>query len=148
MQAESSVPSRQVTAEIEVRYAETDQMGVVHHSVYMVWFEVARTRLCLTTGWHYAEIEKLGYQLVVTATGTRHLAPARFGDHLLVECRVDRLRSRILRFTYLVTRQGEKLAEGFTEHIWVDAATGRPCRIPEVLRDAFETLVAEITPCT
>ncbi len=51
--------------EIEVRYAETDQMGVVHHANYLIWFEHARTQLCLESGLHYAEIERAGYYMIV-----------------------------------------------------------------------------------
>jgi hypothetical protein len=64
-------PSRapvRVETDIEVRYAETDQMGVVHHANYVIWFELARTRLCSESGFHYADIEKLGYLLMVTGS--------------------------------------------------------------------------------
>lgn len=132
------------TTDVEVRYAETDQMGVVHHSVYLVWFELARTRLCLLSGYHYAEIEKLGYQLVVVGTETRHLKGARYGDTVAVTCWVEKMWSRGLRFAYEVRRGSEegseKLASGATEHVWVEAASGRPCRTPEVLRVPFARL--------
>jgi len=127
--------------EVEVRYAETDQMGVVHHSVYLVWFEQARTRHCLETGYHYAEIEDLGYYLVVTGTEMRLLKGAAYGQTVGVTCRLERLKSRALRFAYEVDHQGEVLARGATEHVWVDRASGRPCRTPEVLREPFARLV-------
>ena len=53
-----------VQTEVEVRYFETDAMGVVHHAHYLVWFEQARTHLCASSGYHYAEIEELGYFLM------------------------------------------------------------------------------------
>ena len=126
--------------EIEVRYAETDQMGVVHHSVYLVWFEVARTRLCIETGFHYADVEALGYYLVVTRTETRYLSGVSYGESVGVACWLDRLSSRGLHFGYEVRRGDRVVATGATEHIWVEQASGRPCRIPEVLKDPFNKL--------
>jgi acyl-CoA thioester hydrolase len=137
-----STPLR-VELDVEVRYAETDQMGVVHHSVYLVWFELARTRLCLESGHHYADVEKLGYYLVVTRTETRFLAGATYGDTVRVVCWLDRMGSRGLRFAYEVRRGGEAIATGATEHVWVDRESGRPCRIPEVLREPFTRLAGD-----
>ena len=126
--------------EVEVRYAETDQMGVVHHANYIVWFELARTRLCATSGFHYADIEKLGYLLMVTGVESRYHRPARYGDVVQVHCWCVRLGSRGLRFAYEVRKGDEKLVTGATEHIWIERETGRPCRTPEPLREPFARL--------
>ena len=126
--------------DVEVRYAETDQMGVVHHANYVVWFELARTAFCLQSGRHYADIEKLGYLLMVVGVETRYLRPAHYGDTVQVICRIGRLASRAMRFEYEVRREGQILATGATDHLWVAKETGRPCRIPEVLKPAFERL--------
>ncbi len=131
---------RAVEIEVEVRYAETDQMGVVHHATYPVWFEVARTRLCSRTGYHYADIERMGYLLLVTRLELRYLMPARYGDTVSVRCWMEDMRSRSLAFAYRVHRDGRELVTGRTEHLWLEAATRRPCRIPEVLRDPFARL--------
>jgi acyl-CoA thioester hydrolase len=135
--------SCRVDVDVEVRYAETDRMGVVHHSVYPVWFEVARTRLCIETGYHYAAIEDLGYLLVVTGVGTRFLAPAGYGDTVQVGCWLDRMASRILRFGYEVSRAETVLATGSTEHVWVRRETQRPCRIPSILKEPFSRLLVQ-----
>lgn len=140
-----SDPDKSVTIPVEVRYAETDQMGVVHHANYVVWFELARTALCSATGHHYADVERLGYLLMVTGVEARFLRPARYGDTVQVTCRLERLASRGLRFAYEVTRDGERLVSGATEHLWVAQATGRPCRMPDVLRPGFEAL-AQASP--
>jgi acyl-CoA thioester hydrolase len=124
--------------DVEVRYAETDQMGVVHHSVYVIWFELARTRLCLLSGFHYADIEKQGYYLVVTRTECRFGTGAKYGDTVQVEARLEEYKSRGLRFVYEVKRGNEILASGATEHIWVDRKSGRPCRTPPQLVEPFE----------
>jgi len=129
-----SEPVRCLT-EIEVRYAETDQMGVVHHANYVIWFELARTRLCAMSGFTYAEIERLGYLLMVTAVELRYRRPARYGETVRVTCWGDRLASRGVSFAYEV-----RLATGRTEHIWIAADSGRPSRMPEQLRAPFERL--------
>jgi acyl-CoA thioester hydrolase len=126
--------------EVEVRYAETDQMGVVHHANYVVWFELARTRLCALSGLHYAEIETLGYLLMVSAVTVSYRRPARYGDTVQVTCRTARMASRGLHFAYEVRKDGELLATGATEHIWIEAASGRPCRTPEPVRAPFARL--------
>jgi len=134
-----SEPVRCVT-EIEVRYAETDQMGVVHHANYVVWFELARTRLCALSGFTYAEIERLGYLLMVTAVELRYRRPARYGDTVGVTCWGERLASRGVSFAYEVRRGDDLLATGRSEHIWIEGASGKPCRMPEQLRAPFERL--------
>ena len=74
----------EVVVDVEVRYAETDQMGVVHHAQYPVWFEIARTRLCAASGVHYAEIERLGYHLMVSRVEVGY-AQAVLGAEIDVE---------------------------------------------------------------
>ncbi len=140
-----SEPVRHTTA-VEVRYAETDQMGVVHHANYLIWFELARTRLCTLSGFHYAEVEKMGYLLMVTGAELRYRKGARYGDTVDVACWLERLGSRGLRFAYEVARAGELLATGATEHVWVEIARGRPCRIPEPLREPFVRLAGSLEP--
>jgi acyl-CoA thioester hydrolase len=132
-------PTRHVT-DIEVRYAETDQMGVVHHANYIVWFELARTGLCALSGYHYADIEKMGYLLMVTGVEVRYRKPARYGDVVQVVCWNERLGSRGLRFAYEVRQGDDLLVTGATDHVWIEAATGRPCRAPEAIHAKFREL--------
>ena len=139
MNRETAMPERS-DIDIEVRYAETDQMGVVHHANYIIWFELARTRLCALTGFHYADIEKLGYLLMVTGVESRYHRPARYGDVVTVCCWCERLGSRGLRFAYEVRKGDEKLVTGVTDHIWIEKETGRPCRTPQALREPFARL--------
>jgi acyl-CoA thioester hydrolase len=133
-------PPVEQVIDVEVRYAETDQMGVVHHAEYVVWFEMARTRLCAESGFHYADIERLGYFLMVTAVEVSYRRAARYGDTVQVACALERLGSRGLRFAYRVRRAGELLVRGATEHVWVDRASGRPCRMPAQLAGPFRRL--------
>lgn len=119
-------------------------MGIVHHANYLVWFELARTSLCRQSGYHYAEIERLGHSLTVTGATVRYRRAARYGDIVRVDCWIERLASRGVRFGYEVRRGEDLLASGTTEHVWIDAA-GAPCRLPSELRPGFER-VAGIRP--
>jgi len=130
--------------EVEVRYAETDQMGVVHHAVYPIWLELARTRLCEKTGYHYGDIEKLGYRLMVTGLTLEYRGPARYGDTVSVTCHIVRVGSRGLRFGYEVTIGEKRLANGTTDHVWLEAQRNRPVRIPDVLAQPFRRLAAGV----
>ncbi len=132
-----ALPPRHADIEIEVRYAETDQMGVVHHANYLVWFELARTRLCLAAGFHYAEIEKRGLLLLVTGVQVSYRLAARYGERVLASCWVERVGSRGVTFAYRVSRGDDLVATGSTEHIWVAASSRRPTRFPAELEAPF-----------
>lgn len=131
-----------VAVDVEVRYAETDQMGVVHHANYLVWFELARTALCRRSGYTYAEIERMGYLLMVSGAELSYRRGVHYGETVRVSAWLDRLGSRGMRFAYEVTRDATVCATGATEHVWVERASGRPCRTPEPLREPFARLAA------
>ncbi|MCP4201398.1 MAG: acyl-CoA thioesterase [bacterium] len=138
----STSPSpRSASVTVEVRYAETDQMGVVHHAVFPVWFELARTRLCRHTGFSYAQIEASGYLLLVTKLSIDYRKSARYPDEVVTTCRLERLASRGLRFGYEVHVHDELLARGTTEHVWFEVASGKPCRVPDRLAAPFASLL-------
>jgi len=137
--------SKTAAVTVEVRYAETDQMGVVHHSVYPVWFELARTQLCRQTGFSYDQIEASGHYLLVTGLTVDYRKSARYPDSVTTECRLERFASRGLRFTYRVTAAGTLLARGSTDHVWVAAATGKPCRVPAHLERPFALLAPTLS---
>lgn len=126
-----------VEVPVEVRYAETDQMGVVHHRHHIVWFELARTRLCAETGISYPEIEALGYFLMLSDVQVRYRSAVRYGETAQVRCWVAELSSRSLRFAYEI-RVGDRLcATGETAHLWVRREDMKPVRLPEALRGGF-----------
>ena len=116
--------------EVRVRYGETDQMGVVYHSNYFLYFEMGRTELLRAAGFAYSELEKRGVFLVVTESACRHRAAASYDDLLRVTTRVTRVGKATIRFEYEVHGpQNKLLAEGHTEL----AAVGRdrsPTRLP------------------
>lgn len=103
-----------------VRYAETDQAGVVYHANYLVWFEVGRSELCQDYGFNYRELERnAGAYLPVTECRVKFRHPARYDDEIIVRSRVLELRSRAISFAYEVVRASDEtlLAEGETRHI-------------------------------
>src|SRR5271167_356730 len=126
-------------ATVRVRYAETDQMGVVYHGNYFTWFEVGRVELCRHLGFEYKQMESEDDTLIVVAEAScRYKRPARFDDVLVVRTRVKRAEKRTLRFAYEVLRQpsDELLATGETTHVICDRH-GRPKSLPEKYRKYF-----------
>ena len=126
--------------EIEVRYAETDQMGVVHHRNHLVWFELARTRFCEMAGWSYPKIEDLGFYLMLRKAELDYRHAARYGDVVRVKTWISKLKSRSIRFAYEIHRENLLLATGMTEHLWVAKHSGAPSRIPPELEAPFRSL--------
>jgi|SRR5580704_14769619 acyl-CoA thioester hydrolase len=124
---------------VRVRYAETDQMGVVYHGNYFTWFEVGRVELCRHLGFEYKQMEIEDDTLIVVAEAScRYKRPARFDDTLLVRTRVMRFDKRTIRFSYEILRQpdDELLSTGETTHVICDHQ-GRPKSMPEKYRKYF-----------
>lgn len=123
---------------LKVRYAETDQMGVVHHSVYAVYLEAARVDFLEKAGLPYPQVEARGIAFPVVELSLTFRAPARFGDEVIVRTHLAHLSSRALLFRYRVEREDTLLAEGFTRHLC--QVGGRAARIPEDLHQALSVL--------
>jgi acyl-CoA thioester hydrolase len=119
--------------QIRVRYAETDQMGFVHHAHYLVYFELGRVELLRSRGLNYKEIEAQGYFLVIAKAQLRYHRPARYDDLLVLRTHVVRATGARIDHRYELTRDGELIAEGETTLACVDRA-GQLQRIPEMLR--------------
>lgn len=129
------------TIEFRVRYAETDQMGVVYHANYLVWCELGRTELIRRLGTPYAEIERRGVILAVADASVRYHSPARYDDLIRVEAWIEELRSRTVTFGYRVLRVDDgtepvRLATARTSLIALDE-NSRPRRLPD---DLFKQL--------
>lgn len=129
--------------DLRVRYAETDQMGVVYHANYLVWCEIGRTDFIRTGGTSYAEIERAGVTLAVSEASLRYHAPARYDDRIRVETRLSELRSRTITFDYLVANadSGERLVTARTVLISLDAS-GRPRALPPHVREVLAHAMA------
>jgi acyl-CoA thioester hydrolase len=137
-----------VTTQVRVRYAETDQMGIVYYANYLVWFEIGRVELLRSLGLTYSqlEIEDRCILPVVEAT-CRYRSPARYDDEILIETRPALLRGSVIKFAYRILRkalEGDEptlLAEGETVHVVCDAELNRkplPDRYAEALRAMIE----------
>jgi acyl-CoA thioester hydrolase len=114
---------------VQVRYAETDMMGVVYHANYLPWFEVGRTTLFKEVGVSYRVLEEQGFRLPVLEVGVRYLRPALYDDAIEVVTTLTEKPLLRIRLEYEVRRAGEVLATGFTVHAFIDKE-GRPVRPP------------------
>jgi acyl-CoA thioester hydrolase len=124
---------------VRVRYAETDQMGVVYHANYFTWFEVGRVEWCRQNGFEYKKMEIEDDSFIVVAEARcRYKRPARFDDLLTVRTRVEESKRRTVKFAYEIVDQasGEVIAIGDTVHVICDKL-GRPKSLPEKYRQYF-----------
>jgi len=124
---------------VRVRFAETDAQAIAHHSVYLVWFELARIEYLERFRGGYPGLRDSGIEALTTEVHVRYLVPARFDDRLAVKVRAGDLRGARFRFEYLVEREGEALADGWTAHGCVDTRTHQPTRVPGWLADEIAT---------
>src|SRR5712692_6379945 len=125
------MPSHQTR--VRVRYAETDQMGVVYYANYLVWMEVARVEFCKARGFRYKDMElDDGVLLAVVEAQCRYLYPARFDEEVIVETRVTEASSRMVSFGYemRLAESDRKLATGSTRHIFCNREM-KPVRMPQ-----------------
>ena len=109
---------------VRVRYAETDQMGVVYHSNYFIWFEVGRVDLLRQLGFTYREMEQDdGCYIAVVDARCRFKAPARYDDEIIIRTHLKNVRESLIHFGYEAVREsdGTLLAEGETTHIVTDS---------------------------
>lgn len=125
---------------IRVRYAETDQMKVVYYGRYFEYFEQARTDLLREQGLSYAEMERDGIFLPVIEAHATYRRSASYDDRIVIESIVREVPTARIRIDYVVTKEGSEdvLAEGYTVHSFLNAATGRPARAPRRLVELFE----------
>lgn len=124
------------TSTVRVRYVETDQMGVVHHSAYLAWMEVARTEYLRARGIPYRSLEERGIRMPVLEVGASYKVPARYDEEVTLTARLAASSPVRFRFEYDMRRvpDGALLCTGYSEHVATDLA-GRPRRIPKELLD-------------
>ena len=116
-------------AQITVRYAETDMMGIVYHANYLPWFEVARTQLLREQGFPYRQLETDGYRRPVLEVAAKYRRPALYDDTLTIVATIREKPLLRIRIDYEVFRGDELLATGQSAHAFCDL-TGRPTRPP------------------
>lgn len=132
---------------LRVRYAETDQMSVVYHSNYLIWFEVGRVELLRQLGFSYLEMEQDGLNLPVVEVRCRYKHPARYDDEITIRTWIAQIRSSLLRFEYELVRKsdGRLLAEGESVHVVVGRDLKRT-HLTEKYRETFHTAAEVAEP--
>ena len=130
---------------IRVRYAETDQMGVVYHANHFIWFEVGRVEFLRQLGFSYREMEENdGCCIAVVDARCRYKAPARYDDEIIVRTRLKNIRESLIHFGYELVRASDAvlLAEGETTHIVVDSLM-KIREIPEKYMRVFQNAIGQ-----
>ena len=128
-----------VETTVNVRYAETDQMGIVYYANYLVWFEVGRVAWCKAKGFHYAEMESTDKRyLMVAEASCRYKAPAQFEEDIIIKTGLAKATDRTIHYRYEILKKstGQLLATGETTHVIVDL-NFRPARLPDHYRRYF-----------
>ncbi|WP_339163255.1 thioesterase family protein [Siminovitchia sp. FSL W7-1587] len=127
---------------IEVRYAETDQMGVVHHSNYIIWMEVGRTQLMKDLGFSYAEMEKSGVLAPIIDVHVSYKKPLTYGEEATIQTWIEEYDGFKVVYGYVVlNKDGEIAVSGTTAHVCVKKETFRPVRLSKIFpdwHDAYE----------
>ncbi len=137
-----------VTSQVRVRYAETDQMGIVYYANYLVWFEIGRVELLRSLGLAYSQLETEHECILPVVEATcRYRSPAKYDDEILIETRPAMLRGSVIKFAYRILRkppEGEPptlLAEGETVHVVCDDQLKKK-PLPEHYAEALRALMA------
>lgn len=130
---------------IEVRYAETDKMGVVYHGNYPAWFELGRADLLKMFGYTYKQIEDMGIMTPVTNLNCRYKTPAFYPDKVLLRTWVINLTASRIEFRFTINRVNEdgketEICYATTELAFVDSNTFRPCSIKKKIPDLYENI--------
>lgn len=115
-----------------VRYAETDAMGIVHHSNYIVYFEEARSHYTRMLDADYADFERAGYWLTVAEVHARYAVPTHYAQQITARCWLEELKNRALTFCYEIvdTVSGQVCVTGYSKHVCINHA-GQVTRIPD-----------------
>ena len=120
-----------------VRFAETDAQGVAHNATYLVWFEVARIEYLARFRGGYKSLQADGYEALTTESHVRYLQPVFFDDRIKINARCVDVRGARFRYEYVLEREGEIVADGWTQHAVVDRIAFRPMRFPAWLAEAI-----------
>jgi acyl-CoA thioester hydrolase len=134
----------ETVSELRVRYAETDQMGVVYHANYLIWCEIGRTDFIRALGTPYAQLERDGVLLAVSEAALRYHASARYDDPIRVFTHLRSARSRSLTFSYRIVNadSGALLVSASTELVSI-SASGRVISLPPVVRSALAGAIGQ-----
>lgn len=139
------MPYESIT-ELRVRYAETDQMGVVYYANYLIWCEVGRTDFIRAVGKSYADLERDGISLAVSDVALRYHGSARYDDLVRVTTRLTQLRSRAMTFSYrIVLAENEQLLVSGTTGLVSLSTSGKPMAMPPYMRSVLQPVLSTET---
>ncbi|EJP6471539.1 acyl-CoA thioesterase [Clostridium sporogenes] len=128
--------------ETTVRYVETDQMGVVHHSNYYPWFEMGRTEFTKATGMKYTYIENIGVMMPLTESYCKYIKPAKYEDEIIIETSIEKLTAVKIIFSYKIIKKenNELLAKGNTTQAFVDKNNFRVMNLKQCNEELWNKL--------
>lgn len=131
--------------DIRARYQETDQMGIIYHSNYFVWFDIGRTEFFRELGYDYKNLEDIGILLPVIDVGCKYKKAAKYDDEIIIETSIEKLKGVKLKFKYNIVRKEDKetLAEGYTLHGFVDKNL-KPVNFKKKYNDIWNRLFQSI----
>lgn len=134
---------------ITVRYAETDQMGIAHHSNYPIWYEVGRSDYIKMFGTSYTEMEQAGVMTPLLNLTCNYKLPALYEDELIIRTKAIMMSASRITFAYTVKKiekdgSETELGYGTTEHGFVDSKTFRPCSVKKRLPDLYAKISATL----
>ncbi|MFH1497929.1 MAG: thioesterase family protein [Verrucomicrobiota bacterium] len=124
---------------VQVRYAETDMMGIVYHGSYLPWLEIGRTELLKAEGIPYRDLEAQGYFLPVLEVNVKYLRSARYDDTITILSRIAEKPGLRINIAYELRRGEELIATAATQHVFIDKA-GRPVRPPAAFTARMDEL--------
>lgn len=127
-------------SKLTVRYQETDQMGIVHHSVYPIWYEVGRSDFCKKMGFPYSKMEEKGIMTPIYEVHAYYKIPARYDDVLTIQTYVEKLTPYRIEFGYRIYKNDRLIHTGKTVHVWVDAKDFKPLNMKKHHPDLMELL--------
>ncbi|MCR1975847.1 acyl-CoA thioesterase [Clostridium sporogenes] len=129
--------------ETTVRYVETDQMGVVHHSNYYPWFEMGRTEFTKATGMKYTDIENIGVMMPLTESYCKYIKPAKYEDEIIIETSIEKLTPVKIIFSYKIIKKenNELLAKGNTTQAFVDKKNFRVINLKQCNEELWNKLM-------
>ena len=131
--------------QIKVQYYETDQMGVVHHSNYVRYFETGRTELMRHLGLFYKSLEESGTVMPIVNVEVRYFYPAYYDDIIFIRSTIKEIPKARITFNYEIYNEERKLlASGSTTSAFTDKATGRPQRAPALMIQTISEYLSKL----
>lgn len=127
---------------VVARYAETDKMGIIHHSVYPIWYEIARTDFIKSFGISYSKLEDMGLMMPLINLSCHYYIPARYEDEIIIKTKIAKISCGKILFEYqaFIKPEDKLINYGSTEHGFVDSKTFKPINAKKFAPKLFEKL--------